>query len=301
VAGFVNLAEWSSGLVGELLETARAVQRHPGGFATACSGRTVALLAQIPDFELRLAVEVAVAELGGRTFAYDAAAFGARWHERPEDLARVIGRTFDAVVLSGDSSCVDVFRLACPVATIGGDASGQSPIDGLALLMTMHRARGSLQGRRIAFLGDGATLAHTVLLAGALAGMTVAVAHPRGYAPNPDVVTAARDVAARNGGAVLVTEDPDHAVLDADVIVVEPFRSLAGGETGRASRFDGFVLTPARAQAARPGALALHPLPLRGEIAPELVAAFDHDLSDWAANRVHAAKAILMHALGTRR
>jgi ornithine carbamoyltransferase len=300
----LSLSDLSAGQLAELLLTARDLWRNPTGYDRACAGRRVALLDLGPALHLRLAIEVGFEELGGRIRTLTASDVGLRWAGRHADLARLIGASVDGLVLIAPADPAESIAATAQVPVLLAAGRDHSVLDALALLLTVARSRGALEGKRVALVGDGGELAHGLLLGGALAGLTVAVAHPRGFAPDPETVTTARGIAARNAGAVLITEDPVQAVTDADVIVIDPWLAPGTGRDPelRLEHFGGFALTAELLAAARPGALVLHPGPISApeEVDAELLEGREPELREWASARVHVAKALLLQAFGRR-
>jgi ornithine carbamoyltransferase len=235
---------------------------------------------------------------------FDSGQVGERWMSAPEDLGRILSTTVDGISVIAPLDWVTRIASTATVPVISICSGHHSPMDALAMLYTIRRSRGTLRGQRLAVVGDGASVASGALLAGALAGMTVALAHPRGFAPNSDITTLARDIAARNGGAVLVTEEPAEAVEGADVVVVDPWSAKGGGRypDHRCGHFDAFQVNRALMAMAKPGAMILHqgPIAMPLEIEEELAHQHMPAHLDWAANRVHMSKALFLHAIGRK-
>lgn len=299
-----SLANLSPGVLGELLESAQTIRRHPPAYADACSGRIVALIGYGRSFHLSMPAEVAVTTLGGTIRVYDAQQVGERWMSAPEDLGRILSTTVDGVSVVAPTDWTARLASTTTVPLVSVCAGQHSPMDALAMLYTIRRSRGTLRGQRLAVVGDGASVANGALLAGALAGMTVALAHPRGFAPDPEITTVARDIAARNGGAVLVTEEPAEAVDSADVVVVDAWSAHGGGRDPeqRRGHFERFAVGRALMANAKPGAMVLHqgPIAVPQEIEQELADEHMEAHIDWATNRVHMSKALFLHALGRK-
>ena len=140
---------------------------------------------------------------------------------------------------------------------------------------------------------------------GAHFGMTVAICHPRGYAPDADVVTNARNLAAQSGGAIQITDQPVEGVTDADAVYTDVWASMGqeAQREERLARFQGFQVDAAMMRHAKPGAIFMHCLPAhRGEeVSPEVMDGPRSIIFDQAENRLHAQKAILVQLIGHRR
>ncbi|MBW1877709.1 MAG: ornithine carbamoyltransferase [Deltaproteobacteria bacterium] len=295
----LSLGDLTRGELRDLLSTADHLRLHRFAARSACKGKAIALLGLQPAFRVRLAFEVAMAELGGRAMTYGAADLEPAWRNTPSDLARLLSCSTDAIVVCGPDPIAHILAAHASIPVIVGRSERGSPVDGLAVLITVRHHLGPLEGCRVAYVGDGNHTAHSLLVAGALAGMTVAVSHPRGFAPDPEVVTRARELAAGTGGAILVTEDPGLAVADAQVVVADSWGGDEEEDPGRWHRFEGHRIDGTLLEQAAPGVLLLHCLPVRRsvEVGESVLDERWPDLSDLAENRIHAAKALLVRQL----
>ena len=172
-------------------------------------GRTVALVFEKPSTRTRVSFEVAVHELGGYPLPLSGAELQLGRGETMEDTAAVLSRYVHAIVLRTFAQ-ESLERLArggtIPVVNALSDYS--HPCQALADLQTIRERRGRLQGIRLAYLGDGNNVAHSLLFAGSKMGMHVAVATPLGYEPIPQVVRRATEIAATTGGSIEITAAP---------------------------------------------------------------------------------------------
>jgi ornithine carbamoyltransferase len=280
-----------------LLDRAAAFKadRRPG---TALAGRSVALLFEKPSTRTRVSFEVAVAELGGHPLVLPAAELQLGRGETLEDTARVLSRYVHALVVrTFAQERLERLARAATVPVVNALSDREHPCQALADLLTIRERLGRLAGVRVAYVGDGNNVAHSLLLAGARAGMHLVVACPPGYEPDADVVARAARRAAEAGGSVEVTEDPAAAVRGADVVYTDVWTSM-GQEAEAAERrrvFAPYQVNAALVALAGPGALVLHCLPAhRGEeITDEVLDSPRSAVLDQAENRLHTAKAVL--------
>lgn len=251
----------------------------------------------------RVSFEVAVAELGGTPVAIDRDCLQPSDPAKLADSARILSAYLHVIVVSTDRhSALERFAAAAVVPVLCARSSFAHPCQAVADLQTIREHKGGLDRLKLAYLGDGGGVANSLLQAGAMAGMHVAVASPPGYEPIPQVVRSARRLARESGGEVTITADPLVAARDADAVYANAW-ARAGWTGERDPRV--LILRPFRVgarvmEAARPDALVMHSLPLaRGEeIDPEL---FESRLSvvwQQAENRLHGQKALLLHVLG---
>jgi len=177
----------------------------------------------------------------------------------------------------------------------------EHPCQCLADLMTIKEKKEKLAGLVLAYVGDGNNVAHSLLLGGAKAGMTVRVASPPGYEPIPQVVQRALQIGEETGGGAEVLHDPVEATRDADILYTDVWASM-GQEAEATTRplvFQGYQLDEAAVDRARPDVIVMHCLPAhRGqEIADEVIDGAHSVVWDQAENRLHTQKALLLWLL----
>jgi ornithine carbamoyltransferase len=207
--------------------------------------------------------------------------------------AAMAARVFEHETLERMAAAVNV-----PVINLLSDAA--HPCQAVADLLTIREHYGTLEGRRVAFVGDGNNVATSLAFAAALSGIALVVASPDGYQLDPEVVDRARDL----GGVIEVHSDPYDAVRDADVVYTDVWTSM-GQEDERQQRlraFAGWSVDAALMKAASDDAVFLHCLPAhRGEeVAGEVIDGPQSLVWQQAANRMHALCALFVELLGTR-
>jgi ornithine carbamoyltransferase len=303
---FIALADHSQEDLRRYLELARLIKLNPRAFAKACEGLTLAMIFQKPSLRTRVSFHVGMAQLGGQAINLGPKDIQLHRGESVADTSAVLSRYVDGVMarLYAHQDLLDL-AANCRVPVINGLTDFNHPVQVLADLQTIEEKLGRLQGLKLAYVGDGNNMAHSLLAGCSIMGMHVAVGHPRGYAPDATVVTTARGAAASAGGSVLVTEDPAEAVADADVIYADVWASM-GQESEAAERnqrFAGFQINEALLAGAKPNAIFMHCLPAhRGEeVTSGVIDGPRSVIFDQAENRLHAQKAILVHLLGHKR
>jgi ornithine carbamoyltransferase len=277
-----------------------------GSHREALAGRTVALVFEKPSTRTRVSFQVAVAELGGHPLPLSAAELQLGRGETIADTAAVLSRFVHAIVIRtfGQDRIVELAANAT-VPVVNALTDLEHPCQALADLQTLRAARGGeLAGSVLAYVGDGNNVAHSLLLAGALVGVEVRVAHPEGYAPDGGIVARARELAAASGSAVVVTTDAVAAVSGAHAVYADVWASM-GQEAEAEARlavFDPYRVTAELFAYAATDAVFLHCLPAhRGEeVAAEVIDGPASRVFDQAENRLHAQKALLVRLLGER-
>jgi ornithine carbamoyltransferase len=262
------------------------------------AGRSVALIFEKPSTRTRVSFEVAVHELGGYPLPLVASDLQLNRGETIEDTAQVLSRYVHAIVLrTFAQENLERLARAATVPVINALSDYLHPCQALADLQTIRLRKGHLEGLRLGYLGDGNNVAHSLLLAGAKAGMHLAIATPAGYEPIPQIVRRATEIAAETGGSVELTHEPATAAKGADVLYTDVWASmgqeLEHGE--RALIFKPYQLSTDTVSAAAPDVVVLHCLPAhRGEeITAEIMDGPNSAVFDQAENRLHAQKALL--------
>ena len=270
------------------------------------AGKTVVCYFAKPSTRTRISFETAVTRLGGVTITVGPNELQLGRGETIEDTARVLSR-YSAAIVVRTYADDDVARLAsaASVPVINALTDGHHPCQSLADLLTIREHFGRLAGLKVAYVGDGNNVAHSLLEACSLAGIDISVATPRGYEPDPAVVRVAEELSQRSDSLVTVTHDPLKAVAGANAVYTDVWVSMGDVDADRAARVE--ALTPFRvdeglmAEAAT-DAVFLHCLPAhRGEEVADAVIDGPRSLVfDQAENRLHTAHALLAELLGER-
>jgi ornithine carbamoyltransferase len=258
---------------------------RPSEGATALAGRSIALLFERPSTRTRVSLEVGVAELGGTPIVLRGDELQLARGESIADTGRVLSRYVSAIAIrSRSDETVAALADASDAPVINALTPRHHPCQALADLLTLRQRLGALEGLRVAYVGDGNNVARSLALLGGMAGVSVVLSSPEGYA---------LDGAA---GAELVA-DPREAVSGADAVYTDVWVSMgddAEAEERRAAlrpyRIDGELLAGAAV-----GAIVLHCLPAHpgDEITAEVLYGPASAVWDQAENRLHAQKALL--------
>jgi ornithine carbamoyltransferase len=262
------------------------------------AGQTLGLVFQRPSLRTRASFDVAMRHLGGRALYLSPQEIQLGQRESVKDVARVLSRYVDALVarVRAHAELEDLAAHAS-VPVINGLSDYTHPCEILGDLFTIREKRGRLAGLRLAYVGDGNNIAHSLLLGGSKVGMETRVATPQGYAPREDVVERARSTARETGGEVVVGTDPVSAVRDVNVIYTDVWASM-GQEAERATRlrtFRPYQVNTELVAMADPDVMVMHCLPAhRGEeITAEVLDGPHSIVHDQAENKLHMHKAIL--------
>ncbi len=282
-----------------LFELSARLKSHPGEYADRLRGCSVALVFEKPSTRTRVSFEVGVAQLGGHTVVLSSSELQLGRGETIEDTGRVLSRYVDAIVLrTFEQERIEVLAGAATIPVVNGLSDFEHPCQALADLFTVRERLGGPAGHTLAYLGDGNNVAHSLLLAGAKAGMRVRVATPPGFEPIPQVANRAAEIAGETGGAVEVLHDPEEAAADADVLYTDAWASMGQEDEAdeRALVFPSYQINQKLVDLAAPGVIVLHCLPAhRGqEITDEVIDGPRSAVWDQAENRLHTQKALLL-------
>jgi ornithine carbamoyltransferase len=261
-------------------------------------GRTLALIFRKPSTRTRISSEVAIAELGGMALYVPAADLQLARGESTRDTALVLSRFVSAILIRTFGQAeVEEFAEHASVPVVNGLTDESHPLQALADAMTIRERFGRLDGIRLAYLGDGNNVCHSLMRIAGRFGMEFVAASPPGYEPDPNVVAAAAADAAENGGAISVTTDATEAVTGAHVVYTDVWTSM-GQEAEHERRLRD--LQPYRVDAAALAsaddeAVVLHCLPAHvgEEITEELLYGPRSLVWEQAENRLHTQKAVL--------
>ncbi|MBV8834165.1 MAG: ornithine carbamoyltransferase [Acidobacteriaceae bacterium] len=282
-----------------VLDLAGQVKQSRQRFATALKGRYISLLFEKPSLRTRMTFELAAKQLGGDVVAQDGMIGG---REPLKDVARNLARWTDAIVARTFSQqTVDDLSRWSGLPVVNALTDQYHPCQALADMQTIKETLGKWRGVRLAYVGDGNNVAHSLLLCGARLGMHCAVATPPGYEPNPEIVNKAEKLAAASGGSVEIVNDPASAVKSAHAVYTDVWASM-GQESEAHERHETFApyqVNEGLMAGARPDALFMHCLPAkRGlEVTDEVIESAQSVVFDQAENRLHAQKALLLTLL----
>ncbi|MDP8991103.1 MAG: ornithine carbamoyltransferase [Acidobacteriota bacterium] len=274
----------------ELLDLAGQMKRAPTRFAKTLAGRYLSLLFEKPSLRTRLTFELAIKQLGGDAVNY-AGPIGER--EPVKDVARNLERWTQGIVARVFAqSTIEELAKWSHVPVINALSDRYHPCQILADMLTLQERFGKIEGLKLAFVGDGNNVAHSLMLTAGRLGIEVAIATPPGYGPDAGIVAQASEM-----GSITVTEDVAEALDGADAVYTDVWTSM-GQEAESAERQRAFAPYQVNAELfarAKPEAIFLHCLPAkRGEeVTDQVMESPRSAVFDQAENRLHAQKALL--------
>jgi len=308
VRHFVSIADLEPDELGTLLDLTPRLKADRAQ-RSDLRGRSVALVFEKPSLRTRLSFDVGTAQLGGHSVYLSPAEVGLGRRESVADVARVVSRMADAVVLRVNAhETIEEFAKFSGVPVINGLSDLSHPCQGLADIFTIRERNGrgaDLRGVVVAYVGDGNNVAHSLMLCAAKTGVTLRIATPPGYEPLPRYRELAQSAARASGASVEIGNDPSVAVAGADVVYTDVWTSMGQEQEYERRRraFSGYQVNAQLLARAKRDAIVLHDLPAhRGEeITDEVIDGPLSAVFDQAENRLHTEKALLCWLLGGKR
>ena len=298
-----SIADLSSGEVRAILKLGHDVKRNPRDYRHALDAKQMVLMFEKASLRTRLSFETGINTLGGNAIFVDHTSSPLGERESVSDVAKNVERWVDIIVLrtyAHDTITEMAANSRVPVVNALSDF--EHPCQALADFMTLQEHFGTAKGLNFTYLGDGNNVCHSLMLTGAQLGANVTIATPRGYSPDIEIVTLAREIAASNGCEVRLTQDPQASVEAAAAVYTDVCVSMGmeHESTKRAPIFRPFQVNDALMQKAQSHAVFMHCLPARrnAEVTDTVLDGPQSIVFDQAENRLHAQKALLLLLLG---
>ena len=298
----ISIHDLTAREVAGLFRLAADVKADPGKYATALKQKSLGMIFEKSSTRTRVSFEVGMAQMGGHALFLSSRDIQLGRGEPISDTAQVLSRYVDGIMARtfAHQTVLDLARYGS-VPVINGLTDDLHPCQGLTDYFTLVEVFGSLdalRGRKLAYVGDGNNMAHSLMFGAAKVGMDVAVASPPGYEVKEKYAAQAREDAASAGTKVLLTHDPKEAVEGASAVYTDVWASM-GQEAEAQERlraFQGFTVDAALMRHAREDAVFLHCLPAhRGEeVAAEVADGPQSRIFDEAENRLHVQKAVML-------
>ena len=296
VRSFVSFTDLNKEEVLNIIEYARKLKKDKF-LDQSLKGKSIGLIFMKQSTRTRLSFEVGVYQMGGQPIYISGSSTQLARGEDIKDTARVMARYLDGIVIRTFSHQeVEDLAKFSGIPVINALTDYQHPCQVLADLMTITEVFGTLEGKKIAYVGDGNNMANTLLLACAVMGMDISVATPPNYEPNSKAVLEAVNIAQKTGSKIELTNDPKKAVLDADVIYTDVWVSMGQeGEKEKKKAFEGFTVNKDLVLLAKPSVVVMHCLPAhKGEEISEDVFEYYADvIFNQAENRLHVQKSLM--------
>ena len=296
---FLRTAELGEAGLDQVLKLSAGFKLNPMSAYDLLHGEVVVLYFNKPSTRTRVSFEAAVARLGGTPVSVGSHELQLARGETIEDTARVIsGYARAFVIRTFKDDDIRLFAASATIPVINALSDDHHPCQSVADLLTLQEVWGQVKGRRLAYVGDGDNVAHSLIEGCALMGIDIAVAAPPGHEPDAGVLERARRIARGTGASIQLTEDPVAAVRGSDAVYTDVWVSMGVPEDQREERlraFKPYQVNAALMAVASPGAVFLHCLPAhRGEeVTDEVMDGPQSRVFQQAANRLPTEQAIL--------
>ena len=289
--------------VDAVLRLAGVMKARPADFRRALTGRQIVMFFEKPSLRTRLTFEAGMVSLGGTAIFVDQTHERLDAREKLSDVAHNLERWVDLIVLRTFSQqTIEGMAQYASVPVINALSDLEHPCQALADYLTLMERFGDVKDRCLTYVGDGNNVAHSLLLTCACLGSRIRVATPSGYAPDPQIVADAREIAEETGAEIDLLTDPHEAVFGADAIYTDAWTSMGQEreETERAKIFPPYQVNAELMAKAAPHAVFMHCLPAhRGlEVTDAVIDSQQSVVFEQAENRLHVQKAILYLLMG---
>jgi ornithine carbamoyltransferase len=294
--------EWSPAQVRSFLQLAADVKQHPDRYRGALAGRFLALIFEKPSLRTRVTFEVGVASLGGACVFLDHTTSHLGEREAIPDVAKSLERWVHAIVARVfKQEALEQLAANANVPVINALSDLYHPCQALSDFFTLEERFGNLRGLKLAYIGDGNNMCHSLLSIAGRVGAHIRVATPEGYDPNPEIVSEAKRMARETKGKIELFHSPEEAVAGAQAIYTDVWTSMGQEEESkvREAAFSGYQVNEEMFAGAAADAIFMHCLPAhRGsEVSAGLMESPRSIVFEQAENRLHVQKAILLTLL----
>lgn len=300
----LTLAELESHEIRLLVEKAVALKEKTAQkqIVQPLKGKILGMIFDKSSTRTRVSFEVGMIQLGGNALFLNGNDLQLGRGETIADTARVLSQYVDGIMIRTFShQSVEELAKYADIPVINGLTDLYHPCQALADLLTIHEHKGKLEGLKLAYIGDGNNVAHSLMIACSKVGIDVAIAAPEGYAPDETVTAQCKEYAEQSGAKLIITDSPYEAAKNADILYTDVWTSM-GQENENQERlrdFHGYQVNEELAAIAKEDFLFMHCLPAhRGEEVSSAIIDGAHSVVfQQAGNRLHAQKALLVEIL----
>ena len=299
---FIALENYTEEEISRLIELTDQLKKGKVHESGRLTGKAVGLLFQKPSNRTRVSFQVGVWQLGGNCLYLSPSEISLGVRESIHDVAKTLSRYLSCLV-ARTFTHHDVMELAkhATIPVINGLSDLHHPCQALTDLFSIKEKLGELKGLTLSYVGDGNNVCHSLLVGASQAGLHMKVATPKGYEPHPTIVTLAKSIAKKTGSKIVLTNSPQNAVKDANVIYSDTWVSMGQEEETkkRLKDFEGFQMNSELVKLAKKDYIFMHCLPAhRGqEVTADVIDGKHSIIFDQAENRLHTQKAILIYLL----
>jgi ornithine carbamoyltransferase len=299
---FVSIRDFSPQEIQDLLLLGRQIKAYPGVYSETLRGKTLAMVFEKPSLRTRVTFDVGIQQLGGFSIYLSPAEINLGKRESVYDVAKNLERMVQGIMIrTFGHSVVEQMAEYAGIPVINGLTDYSHPCQAMADFLTMWEVKGRVEGLKIAYVGDGNNVAHSLMFVGAQLGAQVVVATPPGHEPKADAIAWASERAKMTGGSCRITNDAKEAVAAADVVYTDVWTSM-GQEAEASPRLKNFWSYQVNSElfaCAKSDAIFMHCLPAhRGEeVTNDVIDSPRSVVFQQAENRLHVQKAIMLELM----
>ena len=304
---FIEIHDYTADEVMEIFELARDIKAKPKKFREALAGQTLAMIFEKSSTRTRVSFEVGMFQMGGHALFLSSRDIQLGRGEPITDTARVLSRYVDGIMARtfAHKTVTDLAEHGT-VPVINGLTDLSHPCQAMTDYFTAwEKFGGELKGRKMAYVGDGNNMAHSLMFGASKVGMDIAVATPSGYKPDAEVTAKAEEDAQAAGTKMQVTTSIEEAIRDADIVETDVWASMGQEEEAEKRRrdFEDWMIDERLMALAKKDAIFMHCLPAhRGEeVSAAVIDGPRSVIYDEAENRLHVQKAIMYALMKDRR
>ncbi len=302
---FISIHDLTLYQFSKILDISREIKDNPHRFRNKLKGKILAMIFQKPSLRTRMTFEVGMLQLGGEAVYLSPSDIQIGTRETVYDMGKNLERWVDAIMIRtfAHQNVIDLTQ-ACHIPVINALTDLLHPCQAMADFFTLKEKRGDLANFKLAYVGDGNNVCHSLLSAAAKAGSKMSVATPPGYEPDSEIRKQAEEDGKETGASFSFTNDPSEAVENADAIYTDTWASM-GQEQEKEKRgeiFAPFQVNKSLMAKAKEGVFFMHCLPAhRGEeVTDDVIDSSQSIVYDQAENRLHVQKVIMLSLLGKK-
>jgi ornithine carbamoyltransferase len=299
---FIGIADWSTKELLEILELSKKMKAGPKKFAKSLEGKSVALIFEKQSLRTHVTFEIGIKQLGANTVYLTQSDISLGKRESNHDVAKNLERWVDAIVIRTYAhKNINELAKHAKVSVVNALSDFEHPCQAVGDFLTIQEHLGTFKGKKLAWVGDGNNVCHSLMLFAAKVGMDFIAITPAGLQPHYDVVDNAMKIASETQAKIELSCNPSEGVQGADVVYTDVWVSM-GQESEHDTKikaFDGFQVNAELMKLAKPTAVFMHCLPAhRGEeVTDEVMDSPQSVVFDQAENRLHTQKAIIYSLL----
>lgn len=295
---FLSIADWSTKELLEILDLSRSMKKNPANYYDTLKHSSLAMIFEKQSLRTHVTFDVAIQDLGAHAIFLTQADISLGKRETIHDVAKNLERWVKGLIVRtfAHSGLVELAK-STRVPVINALTDHEHPCQAVGDFLTIQEKFSRFKGRRLAFVGDGNNVCHSLMLMAAKVGMDFVAVTPRGYLPKEEVVKLASKIAAENGSKIELSHNPKEGVHNADVVYTDVWASMGqeSEKEERANTFRDFQVNASLMSHAKPAAIFMHCLPAhRGEeVTDDVIDSKQSVVFDEAENRLHTEKAIV--------